>query len=203
MKVYVIYDPLYEKVVCVHQYPNTECKDCKPIRDGRAQDKDNYYFLEELEREVYNDAKTYDSPAIISECVSDDRELHPEIDLDLLSDRKEEDICTADEEDQQPDSMLFHNPRTGKLQKLFDETTLNKVYTVCYRNHEVGDKGEALYITIEAESEIHAKDKAMANQEFRSHIYMKYYNSKCLSAFIPKGNYVIGKVDYYEGDPRL
>lgn len=191
MKVYVIYDPLTEKILCVHQYPNTECPECKDIREERKK----IYHLEEIEREVFNDAKTYDAPAIISECVSDDRELFP--------DRKEENICSADEEDIQPDLCcgLYYNPKSGKTQKLFDN--LKPVWTVCYRNHEVGWKGEAVYITLEAHSNEHAKHEAMLNREFTKHIEMKYYNKKCLKAYKPSGNYVIGKVDYYEGDERL
>jgi hypothetical protein len=39
--VYVIYDPLYEKVLCVHDEMNMECDTCKPIRKKR-----NIYYLE-------------------------------------------------------------------------------------------------------------------------------------------------------------
>jgi hypothetical protein len=95
----------------------------------------------------------------------------------------------------------YFNPTTGKMGKLFD--ILNPVYTVCYKNHEVGDKGEAVYITLEANTEEHAKELAMLNKEFTKHIYMKYYNKKCLDAYRATGNYVIGKVNYYSGDPRL
>jgi hypothetical protein len=46
-RVYVIYDPLFEKVVCVHDSPNMECKKCK----AASKDKDGYqrgtYQLEE------------------------------------------------------------------------------------------------------------------------------------------------------------
>jgi hypothetical protein len=95
----------------------------------------------------------------------------------------------------------YFNPKTGKTQKLFD--TLNPVYTVRYMNHLVGDKGEAVYITLEANSEEEAKDKAMANKEFTKYIFMKYYDRKYLTAYKPQGNYVIGKIQYFEGDPRL
>ena len=200
MKVYVIYDPLLEKVVCVHALPNVECPDCKLVRDNR--NNTNVYYLEELEREVFEpDVKRYDSPAILGYY-----DEIPEIDLKLetktvqVEQRKLEHIADADEEDQQ-EEMQFHNSKTGKLQVLFD--VLNKVYTVCYSNHEVGYKGEALYITLEAETEEQAKDKAMQNEEFLKHIEMGFYKRKYLSAYQPKGNYVIGKVKYYEGDPRL
>ena len=97
--------------------------------------------------------------------------------------------------------LLFTDPKTKKAQKLFD--VLNPVYTVCYKNHEVGDKGEAVYVTLEANTEEHAKELAMLNKEFTKNIYMKYYNKKYLSAYRAIGNYVIGKVNYYDGDPRL
>lgn len=33
--VYVIYDPLYERTVCVHDEPEKECEICEPIRKER------------------------------------------------------------------------------------------------------------------------------------------------------------------------
>lgn len=44
--VYVIYDPLYERPVCVHDKPNFYCKLCDPIRKKRK----NSYFLEEYKK---------------------------------------------------------------------------------------------------------------------------------------------------------
>ncbi len=41
--VYVIYDPLYERTVCVHDEPEKECEICEPIRKER----DAEYYLEE------------------------------------------------------------------------------------------------------------------------------------------------------------
>lgn len=41
--VYVVYDPLYEKVLCVHDEPNMECNNCKRIRKTRK----GAYYLEE------------------------------------------------------------------------------------------------------------------------------------------------------------
>jgi hypothetical protein len=95
----------------------------------------------------------------------------------------------------------YFNPKTKKTQKLFD--TLNPVYKVRYENPLVGDKGEAVYITLEANNEEEAKDKAMLNKEFTKHIFMKYYDRKYLQAYKPIGNYVIGKIEYFSGDPRL
>jgi len=95
----------------------------------------------------------------------------------------------------------YFNKKTKKTERLFD--TLNPVYRVVYQNPLVGNKGEAVYITLEAENEDMAKDKAMKNKEFSGYIFMKYFDKKFLKAYKPIGNYVIGKVEYYEGDPRL
>lgn len=105
------------------------------------------------------------------------------------------------EQEEKRRNLLYTNRETGKAQKLFD--ILVPVYTVSYINPLVGDKGEALYLTLEANSEEQAKELAMQNQEFTGHIFMKYYDKKYLTAYKAKGNYVIGKVDYYSGDPRL
>lgn len=201
MKVYITYDKGFNEIICVHQLPNIDCKICKPLRELKARNGVNK--LLEIVKEVQDpEVKRYDSPAILG-YVNHDATLTPEEDLVMTKRRirRIENIISADEEDSQPDTLLYTNPRTGKLQKLFD--ILNTVYMVCYRNHEVGDKGEALYYCVEAENEAEAKSLAMENKDFVKHIYMKYYNSKCLSVYIPKGNYVIGKIEYYEGDPRL
>lgn len=95
----------------------------------------------------------------------------------------------------------YYNPNTKKTERLFE--SLNPVYRVCYSNPQVGYKGEAVYITIEAENEDDAKIKAMNNDEFTKHIVGKYYDRKYLEAYKPNGLYVIGKVEYFQGDPRL
>ena len=46
--VYIIYDPLFEKVLCVHEKPGMECKGCKKIRKER----NSAYFLEEFKRKI-------------------------------------------------------------------------------------------------------------------------------------------------------
>jgi len=99
-------------------------------------------------------------------------------------------------------SPKFYNPKTRKTQKLF-ENPLENVWMVRYQNPNVGDKGEALYLVVEANDKETAKHMAMANEEFTKHIFMKYYEEKYLSVYKPMGNYVIGKVVYFEGDPRL
>lgn len=94
----------------------------------------------------------------------------------------------------------YFNPKTKKQEKLFE--TLNPVYRVCYENPLVGNRGECVYITLEAENEDDAKIKAMNNEEFTKYIWGKYFDKKYLKAYKPTGLYIIGKVEYYEGDPR-
>ena len=43
--VWVTYDPLYERVVCVHEKLNQDCKKCRTIRKQRWKE-DSPYFLE-------------------------------------------------------------------------------------------------------------------------------------------------------------
>jgi len=43
--VWVTFDPLYERVVCVHEKLNTDCEKCRSIRDKRWKEN-NTYFLE-------------------------------------------------------------------------------------------------------------------------------------------------------------
>ncbi len=51
-KVYVIYDPLYEKVICVHDKPDIECEVCKPIRE--KEENRAFYPLVESEHEIHS-----------------------------------------------------------------------------------------------------------------------------------------------------
>jgi hypothetical protein len=44
MKVYVVYDPFDEKVICVHDKPDMDCKICE--------ESQNLYMLQEYEFEV-------------------------------------------------------------------------------------------------------------------------------------------------------
>lgn len=53
MKVYVIFDPLYEKVVCVHEDPDMECDACKHIGSNDG------YGISEQEFEVAPGKSTY------------------------------------------------------------------------------------------------------------------------------------------------
>ena len=47
--VYVIYDTLYERVVCVHDEPDMECDVCKTISEDKTANR-GVYTLEECER---------------------------------------------------------------------------------------------------------------------------------------------------------
>lgn len=102
------------------------------------------------------------------------------------------------------ESPQYYNPETQKKQTLFEK--LIPVFTVACVNDNLvnGDKGCAVYITVEAEDMEHAKDKAMLNEEFMSHIYDRpNFHRDSLRVHEPHGNYVLGKVLYFEGDPRL
>ena len=47
MFVYVTYDPLYEKVLCVHDKPNQFCSVCKPVWNRRLKENCAYQIYEE------------------------------------------------------------------------------------------------------------------------------------------------------------
>ena len=96
--------------------------------------------------------------------------------------------------------MKVYNPKTKKAQDLFE--TLIPVFTVGYTG--INNKGCAVYINVSAKNEEVAKDIAIANKEFMKYIHnKKTFNKKYLHVFKPSGNYVIGSIEYYEGDPRL
>ena len=52
--VYVIYDPLLERVVCVHSRPNIECNKCKSLSKKREKEGglSSLYFLQENKRKL-------------------------------------------------------------------------------------------------------------------------------------------------------
>ena len=98
--------------------------------------------------------------------------------------------------------ILYTNPKTGKTQKLFD--TLESVYGVfCSETITIGDKGCSVNMNVAASNEEEAITKVMKTKEFTKHIRMKDFDRKYLSVYRPVGNYVIGKVSYFEGDERL
>ena len=101
------------------------------------------------------------------------------------------------------DEPLLFISGEGKPEKLFDEDKLIPTWTVRYKDPNVGNKGEAVYMTVSAKDEQQAKNEALACNEFSRHITPEFYDSRYLSAYPATGNYVIGKVDYFEGDPRL
>lgn len=101
-----------------------------------------------------------------------------------------------------PTDILYTNPKTGKAQKLFD--TLESVYGVrCNDTITIGDKGCSVSMNVAASSEEEAINKVMKAKEFMKHIRIKDFDRKYLSVYKPVGNYVIGKVEYFEGDERL
>jgi hypothetical protein len=98
----------------------------------------------------------------------------------------------------------YYNPKSKKIEPIFE--SLNPVFKVCCRtpNIVVGDKGCAVYFIVEARDEEDAKDKVMLNNEFTKHLNMKNFKRNMhLDVYRPTGLYVIGQVDYHEGDPRL
>jgi len=100
--------------------------------------------------------------------------------------------------------MKVFNTKTKKNEDLFE--TLIPTFTVCCTNDNIveGYKGCAVYINVSAENEELAKNIAITNEEFMSHIHDKDgFDKKYLQTFKPTGNYVIGRVEYFEGDPRL
>ena len=97
----------------------------------------------------------------------------------------------------------YLNKETGKVQRLFCEETLIPVWNVRYEDPYVGNKGEAVYMTVSAKDEKDAKTQALACTEFSQHITPSFYNARYLTAFKAEGNYKIGEVQYFEGDPRL
>jgi len=52
--VYVTWDSLSEKVICVHLNEDSECEKCKSIRESRSISSglDKYYFLEQDKFEI-------------------------------------------------------------------------------------------------------------------------------------------------------
>ena len=98
---------------------------------------------------------------------------------------------------------VYQNPETGKLDTLFNEDNLIPTWTVKYEDPTTGNKGEAVYITVSAETEWEAKTQALGTGEFTKHLTPEFWELKYLSAYKASGNYKIGEVQYFEGDPRL
>ena len=95
------------------------------------------------------------------------------------------------------------NKDTGETQKLFCEETLIPTWTVRYEDPTRGNKGESVTMTVSANSEDDAKVQALGCRDFTQHILPEHYDSRYLTAFKARGNYVIGEIQYFEGDPRL
>jgi hypothetical protein len=102
--------------------------------------------------------------------------------------------------------MKVFNPKIKRNQDLFEIENLCPVFAVCCRTPDVviGDKGAAVYLNVEACNEEEAIEKALLNKEFTTHLRMERFDKdKHLDVYTPSGLYVIGRVDYFEGDPRL
>ena len=102
-----------------------------------------------------------------------------------------------------PKDPIYFNTEIGKIQRLFDENTLIPTWTVKYEDPNVGNKGEALYMTVSAKDEDDAKTQALACTDFSKHITPSFYNPRYLTTYKATGNYKIGEVRHFEGDPRL
>lgn len=98
----------------------------------------------------------------------------------------------------------YYNPKTDKTQKLFEEQTLNQLWEVYVDNYNVidGDKGAEVRIVVEAQDMEQARDKAINNNDFMQHVLTNFTRDHFV-VHKPVGNYVIGKIEYYSGDPRL
>jgi hypothetical protein len=83
------------------------------------------------------------------------------------------------------------------------EDKLIPSWTVSYKDPNAGNKGEAVYMTVSAGDEQQAKTAALSCSEFSQHITPEFYDARYLKAYPATGNYVIGKVQYFQGDPRL
>ncbi len=55
MKIYVIFDSLLERVICVHEEEDMDCKDCRNLRSERS---NTAYPLEECVRELVPSKRT-------------------------------------------------------------------------------------------------------------------------------------------------
>ena len=83
----------------------------------------------------------------------------------------------------------YFDAKLKKIRGLFDN--LNPVFQVRYENPD-----SVIRITLEAETEEEAKNKALQNEEFTKHIIKDKYDEKYLYAYKPDGLYVINKVEH-------
>jgi len=97
----------------------------------------------------------------------------------------------------------YLNKETGKVQRLFCEETLIPSWSVQYSDPNVGNKGESVTMNVSANSEDDAKVQALGCRDFTQHILPEHYDSRYLTAFKAVGNFKIGEIRYFEGDPRL
>jgi len=97
----------------------------------------------------------------------------------------------------------YFNTKTKKMQELFCEETLIPSWSVQYQDPNTGNNGESVTINISAKDEQQAKTLALACSDFNQYITPEFYDSKYLTAFPAVGNFKIGEVRYFEGDPEL
>jgi hypothetical protein len=79
------------------------------------------------------------------------------------------------------------------------------VFVVMYENPLVGYKGNMVTYCLRARDDREAMRQALLNTDFQNKINMANFDKKYLTAYKPKIYKVdeIGKINYYEGDPRL
>jgi len=98
------------------------------------------------------------------------------------------------------------------VRKVIDENSVIKNINATKRPFTVRyvspnkDRGNALYYTTYASNEADAKRQAMANPKFTKYmefeIRTKSFRRRDLYAYITKNLQDIGKVQFFEGDPR-
>lgn len=121
-------------------------------------------------------------------------------------------VVLKDKLERAASEINYHNEcakaTLGEMPKVTAEDLAGQklsTYQVRYANPLVGDKGEALYYTCKAFSTEDAKHQAMCNGEFVGYIYMKHFDKKYLIAYKIEDDkeHLMGKVQYFTGDPRL
>lgn len=121
-------------------------------------------------------------------------------------------VVLKDKLEKTANEINYHNEcakaTLGEMPKVTAEDLAGQklsIFQVRYANPLVGDKGEALYYTCKAFNSDDAKRQAMNNNEFLDYIYLKHFNGKYLVAYKIDDDreHLIGKVEFYTGDPRL
>lgn len=58
MKVYVIYDPMWERVICVHAEEGMGCPICIDHTEKQKEHFEKFHYLEEFEHEIQQNKVT-------------------------------------------------------------------------------------------------------------------------------------------------